>query len=241
MATYILFWNPDISSYTKERFLEDFASNDNVGNWSFHEHEEVKYDDMFYMVKCGGGKTGIVMRGLITSECYESDDWSSRNRKHIYYADIEPGITINPWSDAELLTPELLTEKIPDFNWYGGHSGRKLHEEQAKIIDDIWFEYIDSHPLMFFRKEASIDEYNGMLMPQRIQNKLFEGKDNYCEACGFSPDNVYGKNVRISDESIFRPIPLYSGVLKRLIYNLCSNCRCIDEEVIAKKLENKKI
>lgn len=42
MATYILFWNPDISSYTKERFLDDFDHRADVGNWSFHEYEKVK-------------------------------------------------------------------------------------------------------------------------------------------------------------------------------------------------------
>lgn len=113
MATYILFWNPDISSSTKDRFLADFAEEENVGNWSFHEHEDVGYGDTFYMMKCGGGKCGLVMRGTITSSAYEDSDWSPKNRKHIFYADIEHGFTINPWSDPELLSPEFLTGELP--------------------------------------------------------------------------------------------------------------------------------
>ena len=104
------------------------------------------------MMKCGQGKCGLVMRGTITSHAYEDSDWSPKNRKHIFYADIEQGFTINPWSDAELLSPEFLTSELPDFNWFGGHSGRKLADEAAQKLDDLWFEYIDSHPAMFSQK-----------------------------------------------------------------------------------------
>ena len=83
MATYVLFWNPDISSYTKERFLQDFSECEGVGNWSFYEHNKVKKGDSFFMVKCGEGKTGIVMRGEITSMCYRDRDWSPKDRKII--------------------------------------------------------------------------------------------------------------------------------------------------------------
>lgn len=53
MATYILFWNPAISSYTMDRFQNDFKDLECVGNWSFYHHEDVEEGDYFYMVKCG--------------------------------------------------------------------------------------------------------------------------------------------------------------------------------------------
>ena len=126
MTTHIIFWNPDISSYTKERFLDDYNEKESVGNWSFYEHEKVKKGDIFFMIKCGGGKTGIVMRGEVFSDCYKDVDWSPKNRPDIYYADIIPCVCINPWSDATLLSPDELTAEMPDFNWYGGHSGRNF-------------------------------------------------------------------------------------------------------------------
>lgn len=116
MATYILFWNPDISSNTKERFLDDFSECECVGNRSFYEHDKVKGGDSFFMVKCGEGKTGIVMRGEITSECYPDIGWSTTGRKNIYYADIENGVCLNPWSYVTLLPPNVLTDVIPNFN-----------------------------------------------------------------------------------------------------------------------------
>ena len=96
MTTHIIFWNPDISSYTKERFLDDYNEKESVGNWSFYEHEKVKKGDIFFMIKCGGGKTGIVMRGEVFSDCYKDVDWSPKNRPDIYYADIIPCVCINP-------------------------------------------------------------------------------------------------------------------------------------------------
>ena len=142
MTTHIIFWNPDISSYTKERFLDDYNEKESVGNWSFYEHEKVKKGDIFFMIKCGGGKTGIVMRGEVFSDCYKDVDWSPKNRPDIYYADIIPCVCINPWSDATLLSPDELTAEMPDFNWYGGHSGRKLDDTYARKLEHMWFQYL---------------------------------------------------------------------------------------------------
>jgi hypothetical protein len=160
MATYILFWNPAISSYTMEQFQEDFDERACVGNWSFYEHDDVDEGDTFYMVRCGEGKTGIVMRGVIMSECYEDSDWSPKQRKHIFYADIESDVTIHPEKASVMLTPDILTEKLPNFDWYGGHSGRLLSDEYAKKLDEIWFEYIHSNPQLFTLNQAFIDDYS---------------------------------------------------------------------------------
>ncbi|MCM1137849.1 MAG: hypothetical protein NC221_07915 [Duncaniella sp.] len=77
------------------------------------------------------------MKGLILTETYESHDWSPKNRAHIHYADIYQNFTINSFEDVKLLTPDVLAKEIPDFNWYGGHSGRLLNEEDAKILDAL--------------------------------------------------------------------------------------------------------
>lgn len=119
MGSYILFWNPAFSSYTMDRFLDDFNEGGCVGNWSFYEHEAIEEDDEFFMLRCGEGRTGVVMHGTITSESYEDEDWSPKRRRHIFYADIEDDVTINPETASVMLTPNVLTEKLPDFNWYG--------------------------------------------------------------------------------------------------------------------------
>lgn len=146
MATYILFWNPAISSYDEMRFMDDFWEGYGVGNWSINEYENVQPGDKFYMVRCGEGNVGIVMKGIILTDAYESEDWSPKNRSHIHYVDIYQNFTINSFSDVKLLTPDELTNAIPNFNWYGGHSGRLLPDEDAKKLDALWNEYLEANP-----------------------------------------------------------------------------------------------
>lgn len=146
MATYILFWNPAISSYNKNRFLYDFEFEYGVGNWSFKEYERIEPGDIFYMVRCGEGNIRIVMKGVIISEAYHSYDWSNKNRQNIFYANIYQNFTINSFKNVKLLTPDRLTKEIPGFNWYGGHSGRLLNEDDAVKLDALWQIYLTEHP-----------------------------------------------------------------------------------------------
>lgn len=140
MATYIFFWNPAISSVTKERYLDEYK--DGFDNWSIFEHEDVKEDDKFYMVRCGEGNVGIVAMGTIISEAYEDVDWSPKGRKPIYYVDLDTYVNINPFATDKLLTPDVLTKEIPDFNWYGGHSGRLLKDSDAEKLDKLFESYL---------------------------------------------------------------------------------------------------
>lgn len=240
MATYILFWNPAISSYTMERFLDDYENHDGVGNWSFYEHEDVKYGDIFYMVRCGEGNAGIVMRGLITSECYEDEDWSPKKRKKIYYADIENGVTINPETASVMLSPDALTEKIPDFNWFGGHSGRKLSEEDAMTLDQIWLDYIDSNPQLFANDEAHIDYYNGLLLSQTMEQSLRSRLPGCCEICGYDYVKVFGEETakELSLNNLI--VPKVGNGLYRLIFSICRSCNSVNDDVIIKTLMAKK-
>lgn len=127
--------------------MDDFEWGYGVGNWSFYEYESVRPGDTFYMVRCGEGKTGIVMKGVIVREAYASTDWSPKNRLNIHYADIYQNFTINSYAEeVELLTPDELTREIPGFDWYGGHSGRLLDAERAVKLDEIWDKYLVDHP-----------------------------------------------------------------------------------------------
>ncbi len=160
MATYILFWNPAISSYTEERFLDDFESGYGVGNWSVHEYQQLQPGDHFYMMRCGDGNVGIVMKGVFISEAYESLDWSPKNRPNIFYANIYQNFTINSFDDVKLLSPDVLEKEIPDFNWYGGHSGRLLSESNAKILDAMWEKYLEENPNLIENEQAFKNQYD---------------------------------------------------------------------------------
>ena len=69
--TFILMWNPAISSATMEYHQYCIENFDNESfNWSVYEWEKAHEGDRFYLVRVGEGKTGIVMSGIFTSEPY---------------------------------------------------------------------------------------------------------------------------------------------------------------------------
>ncbi len=240
MTTHIIFWNPDISSYTKERFLDDYNEKESVGNWSFYEHEKVKKGDIFFMIKCGGGKTGIVMRGEVFSDCYKDVDWSPKNRPDIYYADIIPCVCINPWSDATLLSPDELTAEMPDFNWYGGHSGRKLDDTYARKLEHMWFQYLDRSQQMFCDKDAWIgDFYFNETISEAESKKLVISHGSCCEICGYSYAKVFGKEIGAPIDEASKPVAVLDTRLKRLLFNICNNCYELPEKILAQKLIEK--
>ena len=61
MKTFILFWNPAISSYTLEQVQHDLANWTHVKNWSVWRHKDAHKGDRFFMVRCGEGKTGMLL------------------------------------------------------------------------------------------------------------------------------------------------------------------------------------
>ena len=146
MGVVILKWNPGISSYTMIRFLGDLEkcalSNDGNAdmNWSIWDYDKVHDGDVCYLLKVGYGQTGIAARGIITSEPYMGEDWSWRDRP-TRYCDFNFKVMINP--DAyPLLDSKALTEAIPDFDWFGGHSGVVLSADQAATLEQLWENYM---------------------------------------------------------------------------------------------------
>lgn len=162
MKTFILMWNPAISSYKLEQFQEELEHFYNAWfNWSIWDYKEAHDGDRFFMVRCGqNGNRGICMSGHFTSDPYEGEDWSGRGRK-TFYIDLDPDVMIN--SEVHpILTQEVLMKEIPEFDWTGGHSGRLLDEQSSAKLESLWSKFLDEHKDLFhisaFRKEISQDE-----------------------------------------------------------------------------------
>lgn len=179
------------------------------------------------------------MRGRITSESYSGNDWSPKGRKNIYYADIETGICINPWSEAPLLTPDFLTQIIPDFNWYGGHSGRLLDTSDANKLDKLWAEYIDGSQAAFCNDDAWGDDYYECIISKAEARKLVKRHGCRCEICGYSYEAVFGGKEAAKRDRDAYPVVIRDSRLKRLLFNICSNCKMMPDEVLAQKLIEK--
>ena len=70
--TFLLRWNPAISSYTMERldndmneWAEGYWADD--FDWSVHEWQRARKGDRFFMVRVGEGNTGLFAAGRFTS------------------------------------------------------------------------------------------------------------------------------------------------------------------------------
>ncbi len=168
MNTFILFWNPDVSSYTLERMRDDLEHWAHVSNWSVWQHDLAHKGDRFFMVRCGQGKTGICMSGRFRSEPYRAEDWSGKGRE-VYYMDLLADTVIAP-DYLPILPTEELSTAIPTFDWTGGHSGRLLPAGEAEKLEKIWAAFLEQNKWIFSqltlknncddlpRKEACCDE-----------------------------------------------------------------------------------
>ena len=162
--TVILKWNPAVSSNSMTHFLTEIINEDPEGDWSVRDHENIHAGDIFYMLKVGKGQTGIVKRGVINTEPEPDEDWSGHGRV-TYYCGYEAKIMINPDTFA-LLTSEQLREAIPDFDWFGGHSGVVLNEDQAAKLEDLWQKYLQDMAGEFRSRLELMERRNNMVNDQ---------------------------------------------------------------------------
>lgn len=92
--TFILMWNPDISSVSLEDHTKSIRKMyTEYFNWSVWEHEKARCGDRFYLVRVGKGNTGIVMSGVFDSHPYEDGDWSGKGRR-VFYMDMLPNVIL---------------------------------------------------------------------------------------------------------------------------------------------------
>ena len=163
MKTFILFWNPAISSYKLDSYRDFLAEEPEFYdfNWSIWEHQMAHEGDRFFMVRCKNkpvpgqvnqwGKqvwepcidatTGICMAGTFSSEPYRGEDWSGNGRE-TYYMDM----WIDHASDPDkciILSSEELSAAIPEFDWTGGHSGRMLDDAAAEKLEELFAKAVE--------------------------------------------------------------------------------------------------
>ena len=109
--TFLLKWNPAISSYSMERLDNDMAdwaegywSED--FDWSVQEWQKAHKGDRFFMVRVGEGNTGMFAAGRFISEPFEGEDWSGKDRK-VYYMQMEFEAVFHPERVEIIPTEEL--------------------------------------------------------------------------------------------------------------------------------------
>ena len=162
--TFLLRWNPAISSYTMSRLDDDmqaWANNwweDNEFDWSVHEWQKARIGDRFFMVRVGDGNTGIFAAGRFTSNPVKGDDWSGKGRD-IYYMNMEFEAVFHP-ERTEIITTEELESELPHISWRTGHSGECVDSETADKIELMWRDHIGRNKSIYLPRAVKNEEYD---------------------------------------------------------------------------------
>lgn len=154
--TFILRWNPAISSYKKEHhkaICKNIVSGDYFSDWSIQDWEKLKIGDAFILCQVGTEKDGIAAIGKFISKAYEEENRCGDGTK-AHYAD--EYLFCNIDRDIEtLLSAEKLEGQFPEIDWHSGHSGILLDSKTA----DALIEQIDTElkTLHGFKKTSFSD------------------------------------------------------------------------------------
>lgn len=121
------------------------SDDEELWNWSVWDHDRVSEGDKFYLVRVGNeGVRGIMVRGTVSSNPWQGQDWSGRGRQ-TFYVDLYP-TQMFAVDSPTMITQAMLQQAVPSFDWTGGHSGRVLTDEQALQLEDFVNNFIWSQP-----------------------------------------------------------------------------------------------
>ena len=136
--TYLMRWNPSISSFTEKDF-EECVANMVHGmfrmNWSIYEWEEARRGDMFFMMRVGDDKAGIVFLGQFINDPYPGDDWAGSTKRRMY-VDMVCMNPVEPGAKPRI-SLEKLQNAIPEIEWSKGHSGELLSNEVVTKLEEL--------------------------------------------------------------------------------------------------------
>ena len=161
--TFLLKWNPAISSYTMERLdsdMGDWADGywaDDF-DWSVHEWQKAHKGDRFFMVRVGEGNTGVFAAGRFTGEPFKGEDWQEKERE-VYYMPIEFEAVFHP-ERADIIPTEELERELPHIDWRKGHSGIMLDAEDAVRLELMWRDYVGQNKSLYLPRAAKNEFYD---------------------------------------------------------------------------------
>ena len=206
MKTFILLWNPEISNYSFKSYCREYLRNvGNVITWNLHDYEEAQPGDRVFWLRCGEGRTGILMAGTIYESAFEDVHWRYPEQRTSYVPFLVE-YAVDP-EEMPLITTDMLRKEMPDFEWNDGHSGRLLNPEYAEKLEMMWAKYVMENAEAFESKSiaASDDELLAKYQPANdiIHEHMVRVKGGTCEVCGYDFYQVFGEDVDAACEYDF--------------------------------------
>jgi hypothetical protein len=161
--TFLLRWNPLISSYTMDRLdndMEDWSKGywDCDFDWSVYEWQKARKGDRFFMARVGEGNTGVFAAGRFTSNPIKGDDWAGKGRD-VYYMQMEFEAVFHPERTDIVPTSELMLE-LPAIDWQKGHSGELVDNETADKLELMWRDHIGHNKSIYLPRAVKNEDYD---------------------------------------------------------------------------------
>ena len=170
--TFLLRWNPAISSYTMDHLDDDMLEWarrnwwDDDFDWSVYEWQKARKGDRFFMVREGEGNTGVFAAGRFTSDPYIDEDWSGKGRE-VYYMQMEFEAVFHP-ERSEIISTKELERELPHLDWQKGHSGQMLDKEDATKLELMWRDFVGCN--------------KSMLLPRAVKNENYDSRSDIDKA-----------------------------------------------------------
>lgn len=137
MKTFILPWDPATSQYGFEQFEADF---DNIEfgsfRWILPQNSRVRSGDNLYVVKCGEGTQGIVMKGFFTT--------GVRKGRGKCWAEFRPTFMIHPGNGVSFVPIDSLAGIIPEGPLSQGEI--LLSPDAAMAVGALWDSCVSRFP-----------------------------------------------------------------------------------------------
>lgn len=198
MKTFILLWNPEISDYPYKSYCRQYLRNvGSVITWNLFDYQDAQPGDRVFWLRCGEGRTGILMVGTIYESPFEDVHWRYPEQRTSYVPFLVE-YAVDP-EEMPLITTEMLSKEMPEFEWNGGHSGRLLNPEYAEKLELMWTKYVMDNAEAFESKSiaACDEELLAKFQPANdiIQDHMVRVKGGACEICGYDFYKVFGEDV----------------------------------------------
>lgn len=192
--TFILRWNPEISSYTLNMFKKDYSKTvyDNrfefpvEMNWSIYDHKSLSKGDEFFMFTTGDDDASrLVMHGFFSSGIYRDENWNTKSyRSSICYADMDVDFAVCP--DCEYaIRVSSIRDRVGTYDLGHGHAGVVLDEGVSEVLRSIVCEYRDKYYQIFSKKPTytpysycptlTLPLKDGFLFLEDASRRLVEG------------------------------------------------------------------
>lgn len=175
MKTFLLRWNPAISSF-KEEDLKHLVKHYPFAplNWSVYDYQQANAWDSFYMMRVGDNCPGIIMSGCFSSNPKKAQDWSGKGRP-TFYCDLSIVYVADP-STMPYIPLSVLQKEIPEYDWASGHSGVLLEKSVEKKLQTLWQRLAEENEPLF----DQFYEKDEWAIDPCIEDKI-EGFDFYKE------------------------------------------------------------